>query len=515
MIFGHIQYMTISSKNEDGSESIEFKSDLKASSIIFEDEDNFSEGVKENLTINEYNELLLDITLKNNWTQRLPSTKPSARYGHSMAYDSIHDRVILFGGDDDYYDDTWVYNYTDNSWTNRTTSLNKPSARYYHSMVYDSTHDRVILFGGWDGSRDDETWVYNYSDNSWTNMTTHSAKPSARYTQSMVYDSTNDVVVLFGGMDSVGRDDETWIYNYTDNTWTEMNILSTKPSARWRHSMVYDSTHKVVVLFGGFDGGGFDDETWIYNYTDNTWTNMTISLNKPSARWGHSMVYDSTHDRVMLFGGDATDGYSDEVWIYDYVTNTWTNKTTLSTKPSARYGHSMAYDSTHDRVIFFGGYEMWDFNNETWESSIQEDYYQNGKYCSSIKDLNEIYKITGNMTWEPYTQPIGTALKFQIGISNTSSEGDFNFTSLSDSSFKFNGTGRYIKYLAHFSSDSSLSLSPKISEANITCFLETIGVNGQEPPDEPPDDTLMILLISCACGGLVVGVIIIVKKRRT
>lgn len=514
MIFGNLQYMTFLSKNEDGSEYIELKSDLKASDIISEYEDDFSEGILENLTISEENELLLDITLKNNWTPRFPSTKPSVRYGHSMVYDSTHDRVILFGGDDDYYDDTWVYNYTDNSWTNRTTSLNKPSARYYFSMVYDSAHDRVILFGGWDGDRDDETWVYNYSDNTWTNMTMLSAKPSARYTQSMVYDSTNDVVVLFGGMDSVGRDDETWIYNFTDNSWTNMNPPSTKPSARWRHSMVYDSTHEVVVLFGGFDGGGFDDETWVYNYTDNTWTNMTTSLNKPSARWGHSMVYDSTHDRVILFGGDAMDGYNDEIWIYDYVTNTWTNMITLSTKPSARYGHSMAYDSTHDRVILFGGYEMWDFNNETWESSLQGDYYQRGLYCSNVKDLNEIYKITGNLTWAPYTQPIGTNMQFQIGISNTSSEEDFIFTSLSASSFKFNGTGRYIKYLAYFSSDSSLSLSPKITEVNITCLLEPMDVNGLEPP-EPSEDILMIVLISCACVGVTIGVIIIAKKRRT
>jgi len=403
IIFGHLQYSGYSSKNENGSESIELKSD---SYLIFEDKDDFLEGIMENLTISEDNELLLDITLKNNWTQRFPSTKPSARYGHSMVYDSTHDRVILFGGDDDFYDDTWAYNYTDNTWTNMTTSSDKPSARYYHSMVYDSTHDRVILFGGLDGNRDDETWVYNY--------------------------------------------------------------------------------------------------------TDNTWTNLTTSLNKPSARWSHSMVYDSTHDRVILFGGDTMDGYSDEAWIYDYFTNTWTNMTTRSTKPSARSGHSMVYDSTHDRVILFGGFNGGGFNNETWESLFQEDYYQKGIYCSNIKDLNNIYKITGNMTWAPYTQPIGTTIQFQIGISNTSSEGDFIFTSISASSYKFNGTGRYLKYLANFSSDSSLSLSPKITEVNITCFLEPIDVESKGPPE----DILMIVLISCAFAGIAIGVIIIVKKRR-
>jgi len=70
--------------------------------------------------------------------------------------------------------------------------------------------------------------------------------------------------------------------------------------------------------------------------------------------------------------------------------------------------------------------------------------------------------------------------------------------------------GRYLKYLANFSSDSSLSLSPKITEVNITCFLEPIDVESKGPPE----DILMIVLISCAFAGIAIGVIIIVKKRR-
>ncbi len=70
-------------------------------------------------------------------------------------------------------------------------------------------------------------------------------------------------VVLFGGPGASGRDDETWVYNYTDNTWTNMNP-SPKPSAREAYSMVYDSAHDRVVLFGGLDGIR-DGETWVYS----------------------------------------------------------------------------------------------------------------------------------------------------------------------------------------------------------------------------------------------------------
>src|SRR2546426_4500352 len=57
------------------------------------------------------------------------------------------------------------------------------------------------------------------------------------------------------------------------------------------------------------------------------WTNENPSA-APSAREGAAMVYDSTHDLVVLFGGyDAAtppDGYYKDTWEYDPGLNTWT-----------------------------------------------------------------------------------------------------------------------------------------------------------------------------------------------
>ena len=251
----------------------------------------------------------------NSWTNMNPSTKPSARIEHSMVYDTAHERVILFGGSNSsgYNDETWVYNLTDNLWTNMNP-LTKPSARDGHSMIYDVVHEKVILFGGGDdGDYDDETWIYNLTNNSWTNMNPLT-KPSARDCSSMAYDSAHERVILFGGYTSGGFNDETWVYNLTDNSWTNMNPL-TKPSARYGSSMVYDVAYDRVILFGGQDGD-YDDETWIYNLTDNSWTNTNPST-KPSARDFHSMAYDAAHERVILFGGnDGT--FDDETWIFSY-----------------------------------------------------------------------------------------------------------------------------------------------------------------------------------------------------
>jgi len=121
--------------------------------------------------------------------------------------------------------------------------------------------DQVLLFGGEDGSYDDETWVYDLSDNTWTQKSP-AAKPSARYTHAMA-SLGGDQVLLFGGYDG-SNDDETWVYDLSDNTWT-LKSPATKPSARVYHAMTSLGGDQVL-LFGGNDGP-FDDETWVYTAT--------------------------------------------------------------------------------------------------------------------------------------------------------------------------------------------------------------------------------------------------------
>ena len=484
----------------------------KTSTIILEDSSEFLEGTLENLTISNNGYLMLESKFPSqpNWTNRTPSTHPGARSSHSMVYDSNHDKVILFGGDDD---ETWTYDLDSNTWTNMTPSTH-PSARGYHSMAYDSINDKVILFGGDDGSLDDETWAYDLDTNTWTNMAP-STKPSARYAHSMVYDSNHDKVILFGGHDG-SRDDETWAYDLDTNTWTNM-APSTKPSARYAHSMVYDLNYDKVILFGGDDGTIFissDNETWAYDLDANTWTNMAPST-KPSERRYHSMVYDSNHDKVILFGG-LNETRDDETWAYDLDTNTWTNMTP-STHPSARYRSSMAYDSINDKVILFGG---WDGSNddETWVFGLFE-YYQTGTFDSKLTSLVDIYKISGEISWSPENQTVGTNLTIQIGFSNTINDEDFTYTRQYNSSFTFEGVARYFRYRVSFKSTNDLIFSPILKNIQIVYITEIESTQNIIYIDESEGDTIVsednlpavIFIIGAICA-LALIIIALIKK---
>ncbi|MBM3131106.1 MAG: hypothetical protein FJ009_21085 [Chloroflexi bacterium] len=147
------------------------------------------------------------------------------------------------------------------------------------------------------------------------------------------------------------------------HTWTQKTTASA-PGDRSNHAMAYIGTGKAL-LFGGNDWGGGDDETWVYDLSANTWTQMSpVGGTKPSARWRHAMAYIGD-DQVLLFGGWNGSGFFDDTWVYDLSDNTWTNQNPV-TKPSARRYHAMAYLG-NAWVVLFGGYDPnTNIRNDTW-----------------------------------------------------------------------------------------------------------------------------------------------------
>ncbi|MFX1411141.1 MAG: Kelch repeat-containing protein [Promethearchaeota archaeon] len=204
----------------------------------------------------------------------------------------------------------------------------------------------------------------------WINMNP-SIKPGSRYLHAMAYDSEHGKVILFGGNDG-GYDDETWVYDYATNNWTNMNPPA-RPGGRYGHAMAYDSEHGKIILFGGYDGNR-DDETWAYDYTTNNWTNMNPPA-RPGARYTHAMAYDSEHDKVILFGGNDG-GLDGETWTYDYATNNWTNMNP-PTRPSGRDRSAMVFDSENEKIILFGGWIAGARSGETWSYDYGTNIWTN------------------------------------------------------------------------------------------------------------------------------------------
>ncbi|HEX8255773.1 MAG TPA: kelch repeat-containing protein, partial [Thermoanaerobaculia bacterium] len=90
------------------------------------------------------------------WVQRFPATTPPARAAHSMTYDPVHRRVLMFGGRQEptqvsgsvsYLDDLWAWQ-GDNWVRLDADSATRPSARQSAGIAYDPQRDRLVIYGG-------------------------------------------------------------------------------------------------------------------------------------------------------------------------------------------------------------------------------------------------------------------------------------------------------------------------------------------------------------------------------
>lgn len=322
----------------------------------------------------------------NGWLSLLPTTAPSARAFHSMAYDPGTGRVVIFGGrlnvgGSQYvnYGDTWTYEFTSNSWTNRTTAT-APSPRYGQSMCYDAATGLIVLFGGRnDTDHFRDTWTYDPASNVWTNRNPPTSPP-ARMGAAMAGDAAGGTAVMFGGQGDANSFNDTWAYNATINSWAS-KLLAAGPSPRVSAAASYDPLMKKVVLFGGKEQGDvYMDDFWAYDAAQNAWT-LQGQLSSPEPRFDHAMAFDGSNQVGVLFGGtDGTFTYGD-TWTYDALANHWARKRT-PLAPSPRRGAVMAYDRAGGVVVLFGGMREAAYLNDTWTYSVSSNAWTNRQPAS-------------------------------------------------------------------------------------------------------------------------------------
>ncbi len=251
------------------------------------------------------------------WANRTAAVAPPARANGSMAYDPVAGRIILFGGTSfpgSILGDTWSFSLGTDTWTNVTTA--GPSPRGAATMVYDASQDRMVLFGGYGPGGDlNDTWSYAVGTNTWANVTP-TASPSPRISSMMAYDLAVNRTVLFGGYGSSGFLNDTWAFDLRDKTWTLQPAIS-PPFAMGFGRLVYDAAHDVLLLFGGFGDGGPNGNTWYYDYAHSGW-NILFPAAQPPMRWSFGMAYDQADARTIVVGGFNYSAVLADAWSYRY-----------------------------------------------------------------------------------------------------------------------------------------------------------------------------------------------------
>jgi hypothetical protein len=81
-------------------------------------------------------------------------------------------------------------------------------------------------------------------------------------------------------------------------SWVQLSPASSPP-ARSYLAMTYDPDSGKIIMFGGFDGTGYLNDTWTFDGV--TWTQVTTHPSPPP-RAAAQMAYDSVTPKVVLFG---------------------------------------------------------------------------------------------------------------------------------------------------------------------------------------------------------------------
>ena len=154
-------------------------------------------------------------------------------------------------------------------------------------------------------------------------------------------------------------------------TWTQLSPTGTPPSARGFNGTtgVYDPASDRMIVFGGRDGSGNNlNDVWVLTNANGLggagqWVNLIPNgaAGSPRARSGHSSVYDSVNNIMIIFGGClgfCTPALND-VWTLSNAnglggTPVWT-QVSLDGGSAARTNAAAAYDPTRNQLFVYGG----------------------------------------------------------------------------------------------------------------------------------------------------------------
>ena len=283
------------------------------------------------------------------------------------------------------------------SWTRIAPPALSPDPRYMQTAAFDETRRVLVMFGGqmWnvDSASTDPLpasqylWEWDPATGIWTNRNPSGAKPSQpspRAGASMVFDSARKKFVIFGGRTQPTANhllvysnyQDTWEWDPASGDFTDRSSAGTPPDARGQHSIVFEKSTGKALLFGGAVAGhsiyGGDDgnsvnsafgDTWEWDPATGKWSKL-VPATAPSARYDSAMVWDSKRNRAVLFGGLEIPPAGlvaipkQDIWEWDPANPGWTNRTTTGPKPSARYGHGMAYDTGRGLIVLAGGFDI-------------------------------------------------------------------------------------------------------------------------------------------------------------
>lgn len=256
------------------------------------------------------------------WTVTQPTSAPSPRANFSFAATPDGRRAILFGGDVDAAtgrpdNQTWVYDFANRTWTNVTQAI-APPPRESAAFAIDTKASVGILEGGWDPVYSvggvgaavtwNDTWEINLTTYNWTELVTPTT-PRPLSGSEMVYAPPYDEFLMFGGCLSSCS---STLYSYRlGGNWTVVHAIGDLPGPRGGASFAWGPAWNLAVLFGGGLPGAnsyvpFND-TYVFNVSTHQWDQVFSADEIPNPTYDAAASFLSANNcpGMFLVGGSS------------------------------------------------------------------------------------------------------------------------------------------------------------------------------------------------------------------
>lgn len=304
----------------------------------------------------------------NVWAQPLGLPIPRSLELHALAHaaatwDATRHRAVVLGGLDG-HNTSSAAGWLDAPGFARWTPL-PGDGKAAHTAVYDPLRDRVIAYGGMYAG------IFCSADvvgglgilalspsPAWSYPPTSGPVPPDRAGHSAILDPVADRMIVFGGFTSSHEPShlgDLWSLDLASLTWSAIPAIGGPPSPREGHTATYDPIGHRMIVAGGYEEFGFDDEVWALSLTPPY--EWVLLGHLPAPRFEHTTVYDPVRHRLVVFGGQtASSGFVNDVWAMELGHPTlWTPIATTGVAPTPRLGHVAVYDAPNDRMLVYSG----------------------------------------------------------------------------------------------------------------------------------------------------------------
>jgi len=331
------------------------------------------------------------------WTLLFPTHILDERFASAAVYDAVTNRLIAFSGanfNSVPNDVLSLANANGTGTANWTTEIpdgaaGSPPGRTFHSAVYDEVNSRMIMFGGCSFTGElcskylNDVWVLTNANGvggtpTWRQLSPVGTPPAPRWAHAATYDAVNNRMIVFGGDNQSLIFSDTWVLSNANGlggppTWTRLSPTGGPPEGQDSATAVYDATNNVLIEFAGTMQGFAADANSVWTLSNANglggapvWKRIIANgaAGSPPKRDGHIAVYDSTNNRMTIFGGNSNTATGfpqhNDAWVLANANGLtgppqWARIAALGPSPAGRTSAAGVYDSGGNRLMIFGG----------------------------------------------------------------------------------------------------------------------------------------------------------------